>query len=181
VQAIKKLTNLDAQLLIRLYLVGKINLGDIVPIPQKIAIDDPGGGANFIQTDLTLGDSHLADLLYHSDVVVAFASTLAIDAVVFNKPIVFIGFDGESRPYWQSVKRFYDLDHQQFLLKIGGIKFAKNLDELKNYIQEYLNNPNLDDSGRKKIIYKLCWRLDGKSSERLADVLIKFLENCYPK
>lgn len=173
VQIIKALSDHfpDCQFLLRLYIVGKADLGDIKAIPNRIAIDDPGSREDFVDVDLTAGDSHLADLLYHSDVVVAFASTLAIDAVVFNKPVVFIGFDGDQRPYWQSLRRFYDYDHQRDVLKTGGIKLAKNMEELLQYVQNYLADPSLDGAGRKKIIEERCWKLDGKSGKRLADII----------
>lgn len=175
---VQTLRQLDAQLLLRLYLVGSVDLGGITPIPGTIAIDAPGSGKDFTQADLTTGDAHLADLLCHSDVVVAFASTLAIDAVVFDKPVVFIGFDGEERrPYWKSLRRFYDYDHQQSILATGGIKLAKSPEELVQYVSEYLADPSRDAEGRKKIIEERCWKLDGQSGRRLANVILKALAN----
>lgn len=172
-QVIKELSRLaDSQILIRLYIVDSVNLGGLQPVPNKIAIDDPGTSGDFTSADLTAGDSHLADLLYHSDVVVAFASTLAVDAVVFNKPVVFIGFDGDERPYWKSLRRFYDYDHQREILKTGGIKIAKNIGALSDFVSHYLKNPYLDEAGRRKIIDQRCWKLDGKSGERLARVVL---------
>ncbi len=176
-KAVNALKELDAQLLLRMYIVGNVQLGEIKPIPNRIAIDVPGSGSDFLRADLTSGDAHLADLLYHSDVVVAFASTLAIDAVVFDKPVVFIGFDGTpGRPYWQSLRRFYDYDHQRSILSTGGIKLAKNMEELVQYVKDYLANPALDREGRKKIIEERCWKLDGRSSERLTNVLLQCLD-----
>lgn len=177
-KAINALKELNAQLLLRLYIVGNVQLGEIKAIPNKIAIDVPGSGSDFTRADLTSGDAHLADLLYHSDVVVAFASTLAIDAVVFDKPVVFIGFDGTpGRPYWQSLRRFYDYDHQRSILSTGGVKLAKNMEELIRYVSDYLADPAKDRDGRRKIIEERCWRLDGRSSERLAGIVLKLLNN----
>lgn len=174
---IKELLNEDFQIIVRLYIVGKVDLKEIVPIKNKIAIDDPGSGIDFKNADLTGKDSHLADLLFYSDVVIAFASTLAIDAIVFNKPVVFIGFDGDKkRNYWESLRRFYDYDHQRSILKFGGIKLAKSIEDLVKYIKYYIKNPTLDYEGRKKIVDERCWKLDGKSGERLANVLLEFIK-----
>jgi len=102
---------------------------------------------------------------------------LAIDAVVFNKPVVFIGFDGEpNRPYWKSLRRFYDYDHQRSILQTKGVKLAKSLEELVEQVKEYLNNPSLDEKGRRKIIEERCWSLDGESGERLAGIILNFLK-----
>ncbi len=170
---VKALGRLDAQLLLRLYLVGGVDLGDIKPVSGKLAIDEPGSGSDFQQADLTSGDAHLADLLFHSDVVVAFASTLAIDAVVFGKPVVFVGFDGTAgRSYWQSLRRFYDYDHQRSILKTGGVKLAGNTEELVGFVKDYLANPRLNEEGRRKIMEERCWKLDGKSGERLANFVL---------
>lgn len=175
---VKILMPLDAQLLLRLYLVGHVNLGSIKPIPNKIAIDAPASGSDFIQADLTSGDAHLADLLYYSDVVVAFASTLAIDAIVFNKPVVFIGFDIEpGRPYHRSLRRFYDYDHQRSILSTGGVKLANTPSELVEYVKKYLANQHLDETGREEIRKQRCHKLDGQSSQRLAQIVIELLRH----
>lgn len=177
-KAINALKEMDAQLLLRMYLVGNVQLGKIKAVPNKIAIDVPGSGSDFMRADLTSGDAHLADLLYHSDVVVAFASTLAIDAVVFDKPVVFIGFDGTpGRPYWQSLRRFYDYDHQKSILETGGVRLARTLEELVRLVKVYLDNPRVDEGGRKRIVEERCWKLDGRSSERLADAILNFKLN----
>lgn len=173
---LKSLLKLDIQIIIRLYIVGKTNIGNIKPIKNKIAIDDPGSGLSFTDADLTGKDSHLADLLYHSDVVIAFASTLAMDAIVFNKPVVFINFDGEERkPYLKSLRRFYDYDHQKSIIKSGGIKLANSPEDMILYLERYLNNPNLDKEERQRIAKEKSWKLDGFSGIRLADLILRLL------
>lgn len=170
------LLSAGVQVILRFYIVGHVNLGNLKPMPGRLAIDNPGSGNDFITADLTGKDAHLADLIYHSDVVVAFASTLAIDAMVFGKPVIFAGFDAvESRPYWQSLRRFYDYDHQRELLKNGGVRLARTPRELLDYLRVYLDNPAADLDGRKCVIEERCWKLDGQSSKRLAAVVLKLL------
>lgn len=166
------LCGIGAQIVIRMPLVGEANLGRFRAEENKIAIDVPGSAGDFVNADISrTGDKHLADLIYHSDLVVAFASTLAIDAIAFNKPVVFVGFDGETRPYWDSLVRYYDYDHQASILKTGGVRLAKNVQELASYVKAYLANPRLDAEGRQKIIKERCWNLDGKSGERLEKLI----------
>ena len=177
VAVIKELAAIkDVQLIIRLYMVGNVDLGDIKPIPGKIAIDAPPQHINFVEADLApKEDAHLADLLYHSDVVIAFASTLGIDAAAFGKPVVFIGFDASPRPYWKSLRQYYDFDHQRYLLETGGVRLAKTMEELKRDVSGYLENPNLDQEERKKIADLFCWKMDGKSGERVGNFLVNEL------
>lgn len=179
VQVIKELSKMnDIQLIIRLYLVGDVNLGDIKPLSGKIAIDAPEKSRHFVGVDLApKADAHLVDLIHHSDVVIAFASTLAIDATVLGKPVVFIGFDGEPRPYWESLRQYYDFDHQRYLLNTGGVQLAENMEGLVKNIRDYLNNPSLNQEKRKVVADEFCWKLDGKSGERAARFLINELKN----
>ena len=166
------LKNLDAQILLRLYMVGDANLGSIKPIYGKIAIDRPTAGKDFTSADLTAEGSHLADLIYHSDVVISFASTLAVDALLFDKPVVFVGFDAESKPYWRSLRRFYDYDHQRLIIESNGIKLVRNPTEMLELVNGYISNPELDASDRQRIKEQRCWKLDGKSGERLANFIL---------
>ena len=177
-KTLRLLSNIDAQIIVRLPVVGDVNIGKFgQPIPNKIAVDKPASSQNFSDANIFKSeDNRLKNLLYYSDVVVAFASTLAIDAIVFGKPVVFIGFDDELRPYWDSLVRYYDYDHQRKLLEMGGIRLAKNSQELETLTKNYLENPELDEPNRRKIIKERCWKLDGHSGERLASVILTNLD-----
>jgi CDP-glycerol glycerophosphotransferase (TagB/SpsB family) len=119
---------------------------------------------------------HFANLLHHSDVAVNVCSTVTIDAAAFGTPVINVAFDGyERKPYWDSVVRYYDYTHYLDIVKTGGAKIAKNKDELIDYINEYLKNPNLDGSGRKRIVEEMCYKLDGKSGERITRYILNFL------
>lgn len=175
-KVLEVLSGIEAQIVIRMPLVGDVNLGRFQSEPNKIAIDIPGSAKDFVSADISReGDKHLADLIYHSEAVVVFASTLAIDAVAFNKPVVFVGFDATPRPYWDSLIRYYDYDHQRPLLELDGVRLAKTPGELQTCVSDYLVNPSLDAAGRKMIVRERCSRLDGKSGERLFELINRFL------
>lgn len=119
---------------------------------------------------------HYANLLLHSDVVINVASTVTLDAVAFDTPVINVGFDGyEKKPYWGSVVRSQDYTHYVPVVKSGGVKIAKNGEELIKYINNYLGNPKLDSEGRKRIVKEQCYRLDGKSGERIAKFILNLL------
>ena len=174
---IEALEPLGAQAVVRLHLMGKSNIGTLQSTPNKLFIDVPESNPSIEQTDLITGDDYLADLLYHSDVIISHISTLTIDAAVFNKPSIFIGFDVEPKPYHQGLRRFHDMEYLQEIRKTGGVKLAESLDELVKYTNQYLINPRLDEEGRKKILQEYCWKLDAQSSQRLTDVLSSLLTN----
>jgi len=118
-------------------------------------------------------DAHLIDSIYWSDLVVAGPSTLCVDAAVFNKPVVLVGFDGyEKRSYYQSIRRYYDYNHFDPILKSGGVKLAENVESFTEFVRAYLKDPSLDERGRQMIVRRECWNADGKATERLGNILV---------
>jgi len=120
-------------------------------------------------------DAHLADTLYWSDLVVAGPSTICIDAAFFDKPIILVGFDGyHSRPYHHSVIRYYDYDHFKSILASGGVKLAKNKNEFLSFMNIYLDHPQTDFQGRRKVVKEQCGE-NIHATERLAKVLLSVI------
>lgn len=172
VDALKDLPNI--QFIIRLHMLGKSNIEGLNPEYGKIAIDAPdttGDPAKVVK-----GDQHLGDLLYHSDAVVS-CSSLAIDATIFDKPSVFIGFDAVPKNFGEGLTRFSNLECVTRLCGIGGVRMAKTPAQLAEYVKNYLDNPALDRQGRKEIVDQYCWKLDGGAGERL----VQAVKDCIPK
>jgi hypothetical protein len=130
------------------------------------------GGAAFSDTD------RFINILHHSSVIINVASTLSIDAAVFDKPAVCIDYDGEAnnQPYWNSVHVLYKhWDHYQRLMSTGGAEQATSAEELIKMVNEAIENPQKGAAGRKKIIETFVDTFDGKSGKRLADLLTSSL------
>ena len=121
-------------------------------------------------------DVEFGELMNYSDVVVNFASTVTIDAAVFDTPIIGVNFDfnGE-RPYKISPRRIYDFDHYAKLIKMEGFLLANSREELKSQIKSYLNNPSLTKEGRLRIVDQQCVFRDGQSGNRNASIILKEL------
>jgi hypothetical protein len=118
----------------------------------------------------------LAELMCYSDVVVNVASTITIEAAAFDTPVVNVAFDGfEKRPYEKSNARIYDFDHYRKIVKTGGLRMAWDLPELVRHIQDYLDNRSLDAEGRARIRNEQCWKLDGQSGRRIAEIVLDAL------
>ena len=118
-------------------------------------------------------DIEFGELMLYSDVVINFASTVTIDAAVFDTPIVCVNFDfnGE-RPYEISPKRIYEFDHYAKLLKMEGVSLSNSRKEMINDIKKYLLNPNLHKEGRKRIVQQQCVYTDGRAGERVYNSII---------
>jgi hypothetical protein len=119
---------------------------------------------------------HLASSLTYSDVVLNTASTLTVEAAIFDTPIILLGIDTkDTKNYWQSIQRYYDREHYVPIMQTHGATLVKNKKQLLQSIRVYLDDPTRDAVGRKKIVEAICYKLDGKSAERTAQVLIHAL------
>lgn len=120
--------------------------------------------------------------LYHCDLMINAASTLTLDAVCFDKPIINIGFGCiyENRnPSSKDItaSALYTSDHFDWVLATGATKKVDDYNELKQQINRYLLNPQLEAKEREILRQKLCYRLDGHSSARLVDILANVRSN----
>ncbi len=143
----------------------------VVELPGKVV------GSNPRNREFTLQECrHLADTLFHCDVLLYIATTLGLDATVYNKPQIMINFDGfVNKKYTHSVRRYHDEDHMKKLIATGGVRVAKKAEDLIEYINMYLKDPSVDNEGRKKIVTEQLYKIDGKSAERLGAVLSRYL------
>jgi UDP-N-acetylglucosamine:LPS N-acetylglucosamine transferase len=115
---------------------------------------------------------HLMNSIYHSAVTINIESTMTLDAAALDKPVVLVGYDGDhSLPYERSIVRNYDRNHFQYVIHAGGVKLAKNKDELTQVVRDYLNNPMLDHNEREILREKLIYKVDGKASARIAEAI----------
>ena len=145
---------------------------------------------------------HLVNSIYHSDLVVAGASTIVIDAVMVGKPVICIGFDpvrsqmpqasavlpkaeqtsngvgGTTKKvsYWTSVKRFYDsYTHFEALMETGRMPLANTKEELTRLINEAFGRKSYEGELRQKVIDLFVAPFDGQASERLARIFTEEL------
>lgn len=169
-------SQLNEQVIVRFPLFGKVDVGDF-KLPLKMVFDNPNNSDRLEESRLSISDDdHLADLIYHSDVVVTGPSSIILDASIFNKPVVLIGFDGkETKPYWQSMARYYNYEHQESAILLGDMKVAKNKDQLLHLVLEYLASPDLNKKGRWAVAENICFKLDGQSGLRLAQLIWNIL------
>ena len=130
---------------------------------------------NWEKNDQNLSNRRLYNsMLCYADVVISVFSTTAIEAAIFDKPTVVLGFDGhKNRPEHESVTRLEKLSHFKHVLDTGGVHVARDYLHLKRLLADYLKNPEHDSEKRRELVSKMCYRVDGKSSRRIVDFLIK--------
>jgi hypothetical protein len=169
-----------AQLLVRVHPRDDMSQYERFMSHPRVLIEKPfretivAEGSN---VDPSLADRlHLGATLYHSDVIVNVASTIAIEAAVMDTPIVNIAYDGrEQRGYLESTRRFYDYTHFRPIVEAGASRLADSPEALVREVREYLRDPTRDRTGRERAVEQLCYRVDGRSSERVADFVLRTL------
>lgn len=116
------------------------------------------------------------NFLYHADIVINTASSIAIEASAFLKPIVNIGFDGHGhRPYGKSLKRFKRLTHYQHIYETGGTILVEERERLIPTINTFLLDPAYNRENIIRLRDKMCWKIDGQSGKRIADTILSAL------
>lgn len=170
---LKQLDPDKIQFLVRLPVIGVVDI-DGLELTSNFVLDRPKALFGKGELDKS-ADEHLANSIYHSDIILPGPSTIAADALFFDKPIILMGFDDEKRVgKAESIRKFFKLEHLQPLVKSRGVKIAYSKDELFKYISDYISNPDLNMDEREKIAEEICWKRDGMSTKRLADTVIGF-------
>jgi hypothetical protein len=123
---------------------------------------------------------HLADTLHHSDVVLNVASTLAIEASIFDTPVINIGFDGQPGSNSRLMEWHYGSTHFQKVVRSGAVRIAQSADEMIALINQYLIDPSLDAAGRRRIVEDQCAFTDGRSAGRVAAEIVRVLDTVSP-
>jgi len=118
----------------------------------------------------------LTDTLNYASVVVCYASSLSIDAAVFDKPIINLNFEmRREKKLIKSPTKFYKFEHYKKALATNAIKLVEGEEELIRTVRNYLTNPELEREERKRLVSEQCSYIDGKSGQRMVEFLISQL------
>lgn len=165
----------DAALLVRFQPNDFVDEAELKRRPG-LHYDIPGirfGTERSVDWDMSFDElDHLAATLAHLSVLVCYASSIAIDAAIFDKPTVGIAFEVKQQPLARSPTQYYRTEHYVKAVATGGIRLAKSKDDLVLAINAYLADPSLDREKRERLVNAQCWRLDGKAGERIARAIL---------
>lgn len=149
-------------------------------LKKNIIYQKPGykfSGERGVDWDMNFQDLDvLVNTLYHCAIVISLTSSIAIDAAIFDKPIINIKFDNLKRyPIMAKPVRYFETAHYLKLLKTNGISVVHNEEELSSTIRTYMENKLHNSLGRKKIIKQQCWLNDGMAGKRMAGFILNYL------
>jgi hypothetical protein len=169
----------DVQLVIRLHpqvIQGQDadDLGAWERFRGRVYLDMPRGATGLAADYRPDGIAHIAQLLDASAVTINVASSISIDAAIFDTPIVNLRFDAEpGRPYLKSVRRQYDTDHYLQVMRTGAVRLADSPEQLIEEVCRYLADPSHERAERAGLVRALCFRDDGQAGARVAEAVAR--------
>lgn len=114
---------------------------------------------------------HLHDSLYHCDVVITPASTMIIDGMVYNHPVVVLGFDPLTNPS-DPIAKFSSYVHLRKLLGSGLVTVSRSETDFVRDMNEALDTPDAHRDERDEVMRRYTYRLDGESGKRVAEAVL---------
>ncbi|MBO05813.1 MAG: CDP-glycerol glycerophosphotransferase family protein [Candidatus Pacebacteria bacterium] len=143
---------------------------------ENVIVDDNYTFSEFFRDNFDATKDEIIkfiNTIYHSDVIISLCSTLALDALCYDKPIINTVFEGLYDKEGNDISYvMYMHEHYKPLLKHDAVKLVYSKDELISNINRYLNHPEYEKEARAKAFETLCYKGDGLASKRLADVVL---------
>ncbi len=114
------------------------------------------------------------NVMRHAGAVLAVYSTVFLESVVFDRPLIAAPFDGwHTRPLYRSIRRFEGFEHFKDVAETSAIKTVRSFPELKQALSGYLAHPELNAEKRARMRREICGQLDGRASERVVAVILR--------
>ncbi len=119
---------------------------------------------NFVYPDV-FGD--IIPLMYISDLLITDFSTVAIEYLAFDRPIIFAD---------HLIEKYNDPNLVEVWIRDAG-EILRNPNEFKSVIRKCFDNPSEKSEIRRKIRDYFFYALDGKASERAGNAILELKNN----
>ena len=115
----------------------------------------------------------LRSLLEYSDVNINMLSTMSLDFIQFDKPVINTVF-GNSKNGLYDDQRFLNYAHIENVVNSKATKIVKSKEELVDAINLYLENHKLDSENRKQLLQLQVSKPLQRTGKRIAETLLKW-------
>ncbi|MFN0086388.1 MAG: hypothetical protein ACKVX9_13455 [Blastocatellia bacterium] len=134
---------------------------------QRFPVQGEGAIAEWVNT------------LRHADVVIQLASTMAVDAALFDRPVINVHFDPQpGGPNEQMIREVNSRwNHFAPIARSGGVCQAASIDAMIAATDAYLRSPELHRSERRWIVDYVCGPADGQAGRRMAEAVLSVIES----
>jgi hypothetical protein len=145
---------------------------------KLVKLDEPDSGFAAGHTG-SLGTNRqireFVEFLIYSDVIINLASTIALDAICFDTPVICLNFNSSSDgSEWYANQNHFLVSHFRPIVDSGAVYLPTSEDELLRNILNALENNRNKSAERKDLANKMIPNL--KTGEIIAETIVKFLE-----
>lgn len=138
------------------------------PSWKNVREDHPEAWSQRVPTTKDLRD--LRAILEYSDIGINMCSTMSLDFMIFDKPVINPVFGNEENGLYND-QRFLKFGHYEKVVESGAVKVTRNEEELLKAIIFYLNSPEKDSANRKKLLDLQIGKPLENTSKRIAHAL----------
>lgn len=118
----------------------------------------------------------LKSILQFTDLNINMLSTMSLDFMCFDKPVINTVFGNEENNLYND-QRFLGYVHIDYVVQSNATKIVKNEHELIKAINLYLSSPSTDSENRKKLLdLQISKPLQG-TSKRIAETVFQWSQN----
>lgn len=144
---------------------------------KLIYVDYPRLNDSAISWSMEMSDmKQLSLLIGGAAIVLNSGSTISIDALVHNKPVILTSFDGHHKfPWFKSVRRVAEYEHVDKIINLGGAVKVENYFDLEKAINRFLKESNWNEAARQKTIYEECYIQDGNATKRVVEAMKRLI------
>lgn len=149
---------------------------DILDKKNKTAVFFPGLVSSKMSWSMREDDMEkLVHLIAGASLVYNSGSTISIDALMCDRPVVITSFDAHDQiDYWHSARRLLDYKHLKKITNQTGIDVARSFEELETLTKAHILDPRRNLELRRDTIKKYCANFeDGQATARVVDFLAK--------
>ncbi len=115
------------------------------------------------------------NLLRHANLGINAASTVSLELMMHDKPVINIGYDppGSQLPRCYRWVRHIEYEHYRPVAESGAVMLARSYKDMRAMIQRGLTEPDADREKRRSFIQgRFDCQLDGKAGQRVAETLV---------
>jgi hypothetical protein len=159
------------RLLVRLHPLDDFGRWDAAAAAEpRIALSLPSAQSERFSSEED--QARLVSTLSHADACLNMWSSMSLDAAAVDTPVVCVAFAGESGGAEERFCRMvYEADFYRPIVASGGVRMARTMDQLVQETADYAGDPSRDRAARARLAADECGPLDGKSAERLAELV----------
>ena len=115
----------------------------------------------------------LRSILEYSDLNINMLSTMSLDFMQFSKPVINTVFGNKQNELYDD-QRFLNYAHLVNVTNTNATKIATNAKLLIEFINSYLENPNLDIENREVLLKMQVSKPLAGTGKRIAETLLKW-------